>query len=128
MKFKDIKVGEQVLCRIGISHGWGKSTYFWVKKPVQKVTPKQFYVNDFRFKKEDGYGVGVGGYVAMEGETSKYSSAKLTDQTELMNEFVENLKKIRMINDWFNNFTLSVENKHIDRIFILAKEIVELSK
>ncbi len=48
MKFENIKAGDEVMAYRSFSGlGWNNDESFWVRVPVEKVTPKQFTLKGF---------------------------------------------------------------------------------
>ena len=94
-KFENIEVGDVVIVNETIVPGmWEKKIYFFVAKPVEKVTPKQFMVCGSMYRKSDGAMVKSGNgrirsRAYKEGEQLNRNSL-VTDQTKERNECVRN--------------------------------------
>lgn len=54
MSFEDVKVGDTVLIRVTYRRGFSLGRSFYVRKPVERVTPKRFVVCGNQYTKADG--------------------------------------------------------------------------
>ena len=99
MKFKDIKTGDFVIVKKSIKTNFRDYTSFFVKRPVSKVTPKQFEVDGSKYNKSDGKEIGeYFSYAYIEGEKSSsgLSGDVVIDQTE---EYLNFKAKIKAYNE-----------------------------
>ena len=130
-KFKDIKTGDKVLVIDKVSTGWNTWESFYVPKEVGKVTPKQFYVGENRYKKDDGMKVG-GGWddkVYFKGDEIKGCGDKVTivnNQLEERNDFVMRKNKIYILTKSLEKIKLSIDTPNIVEIDKKINEIIEL--
>lgn len=125
MKFKDIKVGDEVYDIINISMGAWSNSYksFFVKRQVTKVTPKQFEVKGMhcKFRKEDGTAVGGKGELYLEGETytgwENNLKGEVQDQTEDAIRFKNLVSKYTSLSIMIRDLNLTAiqleDNRHL---------------
>ena len=125
MKFKDIKVGDEVYDIINISMGVWSNSYksFFIKRQVTKVTPKQFEVKgrDCKFRKEDGTAVGGKGDLYLDGETYtgwRYNvTGTVKDQTEDAIRFKDLVSKYTSLSIMIRDLNLTAiqleDNRHL---------------
>ena len=112
MKFKDIKKGDIVYIVKGVKVGmFSAPTLFWVPKPVERVTPKQFAVDGQCYKKENGLGVGMSAGPAYYLGDNLGFEGKVTDQTKAMLSFIEKINMSRQISNTTDKLK-EVNHKH----------------
>lgn len=126
-KFKDIKVGDNVLINDYIITGWHDKHYFFVNKLVEKTTPKQFVVDGNRYRKIDGklidkYSYEV--YARIEGEF--YNGKEIKNQQHEMDEFIKRVNIAKKINLLKKDIHISHESKNLEKILELIIECKKL--
>jgi len=120
MKFGNIKTGDTVLIKTEVRIGWSGCKYFWQPKTVDKVTPKQFVIENRRYKKDDGYCIG-GGYA----EQAKLIGEE-KDETNECNELVKKLNAAYKVKNIVDQFKISYESKNLFSILEKLKEAEKL--
>ena len=99
MKFEDIKEGDVVYIQQGVSIGMRAKKYFYVPKKVIRVTKTRFKLEDDSQFKKDGRAYGDSWTECYQlGETPRYSTHIVTDQSAQMAEFIEKQKLSYQIN------------------------------
>lgn len=95
-KFDDLKVGDVVLVA---RRCCGLATRFY-KKTVSRITKTQIVVDDFRFRKCDGYEVGHSDYSSVWTELCLYDEELWTKELAYRRRlFVMNPKNFEKLND-----------------------------
>lgn len=108
VKFKDIKVGDEVLIEKKLSYGWRSELSFWVKTKVTKVTNTQFEVDRYpneKFRKSNGGIVKSESWLrcALEGDYDSFSRT-VKDQTLEYLDAVHKFELIRKIRESYSAF------------------------
>ena len=127
MKFGDIKQGDTVYLKSGISVVWGGiQKYFWLPKKVTRITPKQFVVNNKRYKKENGYNIRGKYYerVYMLGDV--VNNSPVIDQTKEKNTLIYNIDTAYAIKTLISQFKIKHNHPNLVDIHTKIKEIESL--
>ena len=115
MKFKDIKVGDEVLVSTYVKIGFNKKKRFFVTRKVERVTKTQFVVGGGRYRKT-GEGIGDKRYcsVSFHGDrinTFVYKKGIALDQTEEMNAFVFKIKLERNLIERIERLSININSR-----------------
>lgn len=134
MKFENIKAGDTVYIQSEVRTGWNQGEYFWIPQIVEKITPKQFQVNNAKYRKEDGSKVSSDysrGKAMNLGDACGYSchdKKVVTDQTLQRRAFIKRLNMVKSISDMVRELKVDHEIKHLEDIHAKLVEITELIK
>lgn len=111
MEYKSVKVGDVVLISVDVKYGFGSSKSFRIYKKVERVTPKQFIVDNRRFRKIDGHEMGSSfSRVYKAGEKIGWNGEEvIVDQLNNMVYFRKKVKALNEIENYINFKTLSVD-------------------
>jgi len=129
MKFGDIKQGDTVYIFTTTSMGWRGGKSFWLPKQVDKVTPKQFTVDDQRYRKDDGSPIGGRGGADASKLGDRGFNGPVTDQTTERDALVRNLNVVSEISgviDQFRPFRIDHQHPKLSEIHALLKEVERL--
>ena len=119
-KFKDIKMGDEVLVCVEIKIPWGLGKGFYCLKKVEYTTNTQFIIEGVRYKKKDGFA--IGGYrekaLSLGDKSNNYNEDIAKDETKEMNLFI----KKKDIWNAVRNIEIQMRNVSIDTDITLLKE------
>lgn len=124
MKFKNIKVNDDVLIPIKITIGWGSGRKFYCLKKVERITKTQFIADGRRFRKDGGTEVGEFASAYNVGDSDVFQGKPLRDQTKEMIEFK---KKYSLYNN-LKTTDILLNRINIDSDVKLFKDAVEKQK
>ena len=113
MKFENIKAGDKVMAYrsfSGLYHGTSQS--FWVPVKVEKVTPKQFYIEGFndRFRKQDGSNA-ICGNSPTKYTRHVYKFGEVENQYVQAFRYIERIKNVRKYNSYIKDFDWKKANE-----------------
>ena len=119
-KFKDIKMGDEVLVCVEIKIPWGLGKGFYCLKKVEYTTNTQFIIEGVRYKKKDGFAIGRYREKALSlgDKSNNYNEDIVKDETKEMNLFI----KKKDIWNAVCNIEIQMRNVSIDTDITLLKE------
>lgn len=116
MKFAEIKIGDIVYLDNPVSVGWRNTISFYCAYNVTKVTPKNFYIGDKMYRKEDGSIVKAGSWERAKqlGDLKGYGTETVSDETNKRELFIRKKDALSKI----SNITSKVAITKLDSVTI----------
>ena len=124
-KFDDVKVGDIVYIQVEVMATWGIGKHFWVPRPVERVTPKQFVIANNRYKKENGELIGNSFYKAAN-LGDKINGRAVKDQASEKNQLAASIRLAREGNETIKGMRLNYAQTNLEEITEKLEELDRL--
>ena len=126
-KFKDIQAGDIVYTRVEIVGNWNHTRLFWVPKPVARVTPKRFVIDNKQYRKSDGKTTGDLYFNNACHLGDVFNGGRICDESEAMRRFIQRIKMIEKGNKIMDKLKdISPDHLKFDEIYGHIQEIEKL--
>ena len=125
-KFEDVKIGDIVYIQVEVMASWGIGRDFWVPRPVERVTPKQFVIANNRYKKDDGRAVAGKYYNRVANLGDKINGEIVKDQVKEKNKFIVSIKLAREGNETIKGMRLNYAQTNLEEITEKLEELDRL--